>query len=382
MAFYAFYVALYAQIAVGITFMPLWLQAQGLSEAAIGTCMAAAAIIAVVINPLVGTFADRTRLNKAILVTLIICAAVAMLALTSVSGVFLVALVFLVYRALISPLVPLAESILIANLTAYRLDFGQVRAWGSASVVATTLLCGFLVDWSDTSVILYLLLVILLAQIVTSNGLPARARGGQPPITTALILRALRNRGFVLLLGSAAISQACHGVFYAFSTFRWLEAGHSTSAIGIFWSIGVGVEIIAFVFGRHITARLSPGKIILIACIAGILRWGIFGWSADLGPTLVVQFLQGATLGLAQTGVASYMRRNIAPEFLSSASGIYHAAAGLTAALAILVGAYLYPLGSSYVFFFTATLCALATISATLMVFRDKSGNEGRASPS
>lgn len=377
MAFYAFYVALYAQIAIGITFMPLWLKAQGLSEATVGMCMAAAAIIAVVINPLVGTFADRTRLNKAILVTLVIGATVATLSLSAVKGAFLIATVFLVYRALISPLVPLAESILIANLSAYRLDFGQVRAWGSASVVATTLLCGFLVDWFDTRVILYLLIVILLAKIVTSNGLPARARSAQPAITTTAILRALRNQSFLLLLGSAAISQACHRVFYAFSTFRWLEAGHSTSAIGIFWSLGVSVEIVAFVLGRRITARLSPGKIILIACIAGILRWGIFGLSADLGPTLVVQFLQGATLGLAQVGVAHYMRQNIAPEFLSSATGIYYASAGLFTALAILVSAQLYPLGSGFVFLFTASLCACAAAVASLMVNTTSQGDKG-----
>jgi PPP family 3-phenylpropionic acid transporter len=379
-AFYAFYVALYAQIAIGITFMPLWLKAQGLSEATVGMCMAAAAIIAVVVNPIVGTVADRTRLNKAILVTLIVCASLAMLVLSATSGVLLVAAVYLVYRALISPLVPLAESILIANLTAYRLDFGQVRAWGSASVVATTLLCGFLVDWFDTRAILYLLLAILMAKIVTSNGLPARARSGQPAITTAVILRALRNRGFLLLLGSAAISQACHGVFYAFSTFRWLEAGHSTSAIGIFWSLGVGMEILAFVFGRHIAARLSPGRIILIACVAGILRWGLFGLSAALAPTLVVQFLQGATLGLAQVGVAAYIRHNIAPEFLSSATGVYYAAAGLIAALAIMAGAYLYPISSSYVFFFAALLCALGTIAAAFLASQDT--RHGEAPPS
>lgn len=379
MAFYAFYVALYAQIAVGITFMPLWLKAQGLSEANIGLCMAAAAIIAVFINPLVGAVADRTRLNKAILIALILCANATILALNAVSGAFLVAAVFLIYRALISPLVPLAESILLANLTAYRLDFGQVRAWGSASVVATTLLCGYLIDWFDARVILYLLLAILLAKIVTSNHLPARARTAQPAITTAAILRALRDRGFLLLLGSAAISQACHGVFYAFSTFRWLEAGHSTSVIGMFWSLGVGVEIVAFVFGKHLTARLSAGRIILIACIAGVLRWGLFGLSADLGPTLVVQILQGATLGFTQVGVASYIRQNIAPEFLSSATGVYFASAGLISALAILVSAQLYPLSSSYVFLFTAFLCVLGAVVATFI--NGRSGDGGSASP-
>ncbi len=380
MAFYAFYVALYAQIAIGITFMPLWLKAQGLDEATIGMCMAAAAVIAVVVNPLVGIFADRTRLNKVILVSLILCATCATLALTAISSAFLVATVFLVYRALISPLLPLAESILIANLSDYRLDFGQVRAAGSASVVATTLVCGFLVDQFDTRVILYILLVILVAKVVTSNGLPARARGAQPAITTVAILHALKNRSFLLLLGSAAVSQACHGVFYAFSTFRWMEAGHSTSAIGIFWSLGVGMEIVAFVLGRRIAANLSPGIIIQIACLAGIFRWGIFGMSAELAPTIVVQVLQGATLGLAQVGVASYLRQSIAPDFLSSASGVYWAATGLITALAILVSSHLYPINSSYVFLFTALLCSFAAIVAALIAGGNNDGKERQAS--
>lgn len=368
MAFYAFYFALYAQIAIGITFMPLWLQSQRLTEESIGICLAAASIVAVVINPLVGAFADRTRQNKAILLGLILCATCTILAMTAIDGALWVAVVFLVYRTLISPLIPLAESILIANLTTYRLDFGTVRACGSASVVVTTLICGFLVDWSDTQVILYMLVVILLAQALTANGLPSRARHAGAPITTAAILRALHSRSFIMLIGSAAISQACHGVFYAYSTFRWLEAGHSTSMIGIFWALGVGVEIVAFVFGKHVSTRLSPEKIICIGCGAGALRWVIFGLSADLGPTLAVQVLQGATLGLTQVGVAAYMRRSIVPDFLSSASGVYWASSGLITALAILVSARLYPIGSNYVFYFTAVLCAVATTVAMLMV--------------
>lgn len=234
-------------------------------------------------------------------------------------------------------------------------------------------------DQFDTRVILYILLVILVAKVVTSNGLPARARGAQPAITTVAILHALKNRSFLLLLGSAAVSQACHGVFYAFSTFRWMEAGHSTSAIGIFWSLGVGMEIVAFVLGGRIAANLSPGIIIQIACLAGIIRWGIFGMSAELASTIVVQVLQGATLGLAQVGVASYLRQSIAPDFLSSASGVYWAATGLITALAILVSSHLYPINSSYVFLFTALLCSFAAIVAALIAGGNNDGKERRA---
>jgi hypothetical protein len=92
------------------------------------------------------------------------------------------------------------------------------------------------------------------------------------------------------------------------------------SAIGVFWGIGVAAEIVAFAFGSRITARLAPGAIIGLGCIAGVLRWGRFGLSAQLMPTLFVQVLQGATLGMTQVGVAAYLRRHIVPEFLSSAS--------------------------------------------------------------
>lgn len=69
-------------------------EGSGLSEATIGTSLAAAATIAVVVNPLVGTVADRTHRHKAILIGLIVCATLATLALTAISGAVLVALLF------------------------------------------------------------------------------------------------------------------------------------------------------------------------------------------------------------------------------------------------------------------------------------------------
>lgn len=369
MSFYAFYFVLYAQVALGITFMPLWLRSQGLTETGIGILLAVAAMLAVGINPLVGGVADRTRRNKAMLIGLIVLATLASFAFLAQLAPVLVASVFLVYRLVSAPLIPLSESILIANLAAYRLEFGWVRALGSASVVATTLLCGFLVDWTGPAAIVSMLAVILLMQIVLSTALPnARRDGSDTAISPAAIAKTLRNRGFLLLIGSAAISQACHGVFYAYSTFRWLEAGHSTSAIGVFWGIGVGAEIVAFACGRQITASLSPARIIAVACLAGTLRWGLFGLSAGLLPTLAVQILQGATLGMTQVGVAAYLRQNMPSEFLASATGVYSACGGLFTGLCILIGGRLYLAGSGNVFLFTAALCILALFFASLMV--------------
>ena len=373
MAFYAYYFALYAQVAIGITFMPLWLRSSGLSVQEIGACLALASALAVVVNPLVGGTADRTRSNKAILFGLIVLAALAAAAMLAATGPLLVAGIYLALRFVSAPLIPLSESILIANLAAYRLEFGRVRAWGSASVVATTLLCGFLVDKTGPAIIVIVLTLVLVLQAGLSGALPGRAQSpATDPVTTSAIARALRNRGFLLLLASAAISQACHSLFYAYSTFRWLGAEYSTFQIGLFWTIGVAAEIVAFAFGSRITGRLSPGMIISIGCLAGVVRWGTFGSSTELVPTLFMQLLQGATLGLTQVGVAAYLRAQVAPHFLASATGSYAAATGLLGSLFILVGGQLYAGGSGQVFLFASTVCVLALTSALLMVRLEK----------
>lgn len=372
MSFYAYYFALYAQIAIGISFMPLWLQSAGLSIQEIGTTSATASLLAVLINPIAGGMADRTGQAKVILIGLILLALFANFGLQLATTPFAIAAIFLLSRFVSAPLIPLSESILIANLAAHRLEFGKVRAWGSAAVVITTLVCGYLVDWQGPTVIIVMVSLVLVSQALLASALPRRARIRDNSTSVASIGKAIRNRSFLLLVGSASIAQACHGVFYAYSTFRWIEAGHSTFAIGIFWALGVSVEIIAFALGSRLSSRLTAGKIIAIGCAAGALRWGTFAYSADLYPTIAMQILQAGSLAMSQIGVATYMRRNIPNAALSSATGTYAAGTGLISALFILTAGQLYALDSALVFMSTSMACIFAAGVALLLVRREK----------
>ncbi|MBJ7578447.1 MFS transporter [Devosia sp. MC532] len=368
MSFYAYYFALYAQIAIGISFMPLWLQSEGLSIQDIGTMTAAGALLAVLINPIVGGLADKTGQAKFILLGLIALALFANAGLQLASTPVAIAGIFLFSRFVSAPFIPLSESILLANLASTRLEFGKVRAWGSGAVVVTTLLCGYLVDWQGTAAVIVLVSVVLVCQAVLASALPRRTRTRDQATSLATISTAIRNRSFLLLVGSAAIAQSCHGVFYAYSTFRWIEAGHSTLAIGAFWALGVGAEVFAFALSSRVSARLTAGKIIAIGTIASVLRWGTFAYSADLYPTLFMQLLQTGSLAMTQIGVATYMRRNIPVEALSSATGTYAAGTGLISALFILVAGQLYALDSALVFLCTSIACIFASIVALLLV--------------
>ncbi len=314
--FNTYYVALYAPIAVMISFFPLWLRSQGLTDADVGVCLSLGSILAIVANPIVGVIADRTGRRERLLIILGSTTALMSLFNFIAEGFTIILMVYLSVRLFSSGLIPLSESIVLANMKWLDLDFGRIRSWGSAAVVALSPILGILIDRTGPTAIIVVLSMAYAIQAFVACALPVqikeertRERGPSAPMREVL-----RIPGFNLLLGSAAISQACHGVFYTYSTFYWLAAGHSAMTIGTLWALGVMAEIVVFKFSHLITRRFSF-VMIAAACGAGILRWGLLGLSGELPVAILVQLLQGATLALTQVGVAAYMNSAYPPEF-------------------------------------------------------------------
>ena len=369
--FNTYYVALYAPIAVMISFFPLWLRSQGLTEADVGVCLSLGSILAIVANPIVGVIADRTGRRERLLIILGSTTALMSLFNFIAEGFTIILMVYLSVRLFSSGLIPLSESIVLANMKWLDLDFGRIRSWGSAAVVALSPILGILIDRTGPTAIIVVLSMAYAIQAFVACALPVQIkeertleRGPSAPMREVL-----RIPGFNLLLGSAAISQACHGVFYTYSTFYWLAAGHSAMTIGTLWALGVMAEIVVFKFSHLITRRFSF-VMIAAACGAGILRWGLLGLSGELPVAILVQLLQGATLALTQVGVAAYMNSAVPSRILSTGTGLYTAVAGLLAAIFIYGGGLLYPDIGGRLFLVSAALCALASIPGIILAVR------------
>ena len=84
---------------------------------------------------------------------------------------------------------------------------------------------------------------------------------------------------------------------------------------------------------------------------------------------IVVQLLQGATLGLGQVGSAYYINSAVPVRILSSGTGVYSASTGLLAALLIFVGGLAYPAIGGGIFLISSGLCLLALASALVLAF-------------
>lgn len=365
-AFYGYYVALYAPVAVTISFLPLWIKSRGLNEHQIGLLFAIGALLALLINPVVGLIADTRESRKNVLLVLLAGSSAAALLLLNVSGPLWVFAAYAATRACSTGLIPLSESMALSGAARFGLDFGRLRGVGSLSVVVTTAVLGLALDRYGLDAVALALALFYMAQTTMAACLPD-VRVAASRSTKAPLVRVLRVPGFPLFLCAAAASQACHGLFYTYSAIHWKALGLSSSVIGGLWSLGVLAEVVAFMLGGRLLAHLSAPSLLLFACLGGVLRWGLVAESAQIGTLVMAQLLQAATLSFTQLSAAQYIKTTVPPDTLSSGTGTYAAAVGLLTAATVYGGSHLYAAFGGHAFALSAMLCLLgAGAAATL----------------
>lgn len=359
-----YYAALYSHVAVLLTFFPLWMRGVGLSEAQIGFIIATATLVRGGANLVIGHYADVSGKRKMLLqgCTLAALACCGIFAIThSYSGVFAG---YVLMSAAAAALIPLSESIILPRLKELRFDFGVLRSFGSTSVVVIALLLGWVVDQHGVGVVLAALAVSFAAQSIVGVGLPGRSMQLHTKMKVPLSA-VLQVPGFLWFLVSASFSHAAHGFFYTFSTFYWIDAGLSASAIGQLWAIGVISEIAVFALSHRILPRMRAPMLIVLACCAGMARWGLLAASNDAFTAVVVQVMQGLTLGLTQVGVAKFMQDHVPSSVLSTGTGLFAACSnGFVRAPFILAGGLIYASHPGGVFALAAAICGLAAVVA------------------
>jgi PPP family 3-phenylpropionic acid transporter len=374
---------LFSVVAVQLPFWPVWLAAQGLDAAQVGLLVSVAYWIKPVADPLAGLVADRTGSRRRAMVLL------AALALAG-AGCFLVSrhpLVLVAASVLwtgaFSALVPLGDNLALLAARARGLDYGRLRVWGSIGFVATTLATGRLLDGRDPDTILHALLAGLGAAALACLLLPeapapspgharepspgARRRVSPGPL--------LRHPVFLLFLATAAVLQPSHAVLYAFGSLHWQRLGLSGETIGLLWVEGVLVEIALFAFGRRLADRLGAARLLLLAALAGVLRWTMLAGAETLPALVAAQALHGLTFGASHLG---------AMRFILDAVPASHSATGQTLYTGISIGfgfgallalsGPLYEAAGGGAFLAMTALCALAAAGAYALSRRWRPG--------
>ena len=363
----AYYFTHFAWVGVSMPFWPVWLQAQGLSAAEIGIALGVGRWITVATTPIIAQRADLHGERKRPLVLLLIGGFVGYGLYLFASGFWQILCVAVVVAVFHSAANPLGDSLTMQNARRGHTDYGRVRLWGSVSFILTSFLGGLILGRWGEDAILWSMIALSGSGVMVALCLPD-TRAKRVSHGRGSMLRLARHPTMLLFIATMALVAASHAVLYAFGTIHWRESGVSDRIIGLLWAEGVVAEIVVFAFAGRLVARIGVGRMIMIAGLAGVLRWTLLGASTDLTVLFVAQALHGLTFGAGHVAAMTFVAA-ASPEGMSTTGqSLYNAIAmGAAIALAVPLCGPLFDAYGAGAYYAMTALSAFASLLAVLL---------------
>jgi PPP family 3-phenylpropionic acid transporter len=171
---------------------------------------------------------------------------------------------------------PQFEALTLSHLTGRSEHYGAIRVWGSIGFVAVVALLGVVFDHVSVKYLPLLMLPMFAALVASSfvNRYGAALPADDCAEAHRIGLRAtLRRREVMAFLLVALLAQISFGPLYTFFSLYLEQHGYRASTIGLYWSLGVLVEIAVFFFAARLFARYDPRSVLLVALASAVLRW-------------------------------------------------------------------------------------------------------------
>jgi PPP family 3-phenylpropionic acid transporter len=242
-----------------------------------------------------------------------------------------------------------------------------VRGAGSASFIVGLILSGRLIGISGLNSTLGLNALLLVAAAFITVIVPNRISAAPAETTRSAVARGgirslLTNSTFRCVLIVAALVEGSHAMHDGFAVIRWRAAGIHPFSIALLWSEGVAGEIIVFFFaGRHILDRLGPGRSLMLAAAAGVLRWGALAQATRVGVLALVEPLHGLTFALLHLACMQVIQRTVPGFLAATAQTVYGTlAVGLMTSLLTLCSGLLFARLGASGFWAMSGICLLA----------------------
>lgn len=376
--YHLLYLALFLGWGVLSPFLPAVLAGQGAGPEEIGLILGAGIAARLVATPLAGMLADRWAAPRAALAACLLLAALATLGYGTATGLGGLLLVGLLQHAATGPVGPLPDALAVRAATApgLRLDYGRLRALGSAAFVAGTALAGLAVAAAgEPGVVLWLHAACFLAAAGATFALPVPPAGPMPSHRVGALRPLLALPDFRLLLAACALISGSHALQTGYATIHWQRAGLGAEVIGLLWALSVAAEVAVFAWlGPRLLVRLGPAGLLALAAAGGALRWAAMALTASLPAMLLAQPLHGLSFAAQHLAAMAVIARVVPPALAATAQSLYATLGiGIAGAATTLASGLLYGRLGADAFWVMALLClaALPMARAIRLTSRD-----------
>ena len=357
---FAFMIAYYGASAVYQGYIALFYGGIGLNKSQIGVVNAAAAVSALLVQPVWGALGDRVKKRTRLLFLLCVLAAVVLPAcLLGRWFLWQIAASFAFY-AFFSALLPLGDAVILSSDN--NRSYGKARLAGGLGYAVFSLLGGWLVGRMDAKFAIWAvsgLLTCAAASALFLRDVPQGKKG------KSSIFLALKDKNMRALLLFMLPSQIAMGVYYGFYSLYFMELqGASRFLLGTANLIAALAEIPYLIFSDRLFEKFGAGRVMMVSTAAMCLRFLLLGVFSNRWIALFGQLLNGCgyiAIGVSMAKhLAKYLPEENAAGGQALISMMFYGAARL---LGSLLGGFISEKsGIATAFLFVSALCGTCLV--------------------
>jgi len=273
---YFFYFALLGLIS---PFLSIFLDGKGFNSRQVGEILAIITATKIVAPSLWATLADKTE-NPLFIIRL-----GAFLALLSFSVLFWlnhywpITFCLALFTLFWTAILPQLEVHTITSMRRSNKIYARVRLWGSLGFIALAILSGELMSVYGYQVFTGIGMVILAglfaSTLVLKSNKPIKPQASSQDKLTqqSNILPKLFDGRFIRFFIAGLLLQVSFAPYYGFFALFLRDLHYSGLAVGLFISLGVVAEVIAFIYMGALFKRFSVNALLIFSLGITALRW-------------------------------------------------------------------------------------------------------------
>ncbi len=374
-SFYFFY---FATLGGFLPYWSLYLENINFSALEIGELSALMVATKVIAPNLAGWVADHTGKSLRIIRVSSFFAALIFLGFLYKDYYLWVAMVTIGFSFFWNAALPQFEAATLFHLKKEPHRYSQIRLWGSIGFIVTVLTVGDFIEHLTIDylpeLIICLLTLIWLVSLVTPE---ADRRGHESD--SGSVFKIIKQPEIIAFFVVYMLLQLAHGPYYVFYSIYLNQFNYTPTIIGFLWALGVGAEVLLFLFMKRILTWITLRTILLISVFLSICRWLIIAFYVESFELMMLaQVLHAATFGSSHVVAIHLVHKYFGTRHQGKGQALY---SSLSFGLGGMIGSYYSGYywdfyGATFVYSMAAVACFLALIIAYIWVGREKQSLE------
>ncbi|HEY9035359.1 MAG TPA: MFS transporter [Pseudomonadales bacterium] len=279
------------------------------------------------------------------------------------------ALVIALFSFFWNAVLPQYEVLTLSHLEGRYHHYSLIRLWGSVGFIAAVLVLGATFEYLPIDYLPHALMIMLLGIWLCSLALDGREKK-HPPRIVGEFLRMAKKPPILIFFVCCFLMQVGHGPYYAFFSIYLQEHGIDPMMTGVLWALGVGSEVVLFMFMHRLLPRFGIANILITSLFLAAVRWLMIAFGVDSWPVLLIaQLLHAATFGSFHAAAIEYVRQQFDGGYQGQGQALYSAVSfGAGGAVGAAASGLLWDINPVWAFVMASVAAAVAFVLAGLFL--------------